>query len=269
MAETSGVKIEYIDPHFGNIRYGYDSESSEKIGTYGVDWVLRDPSPYDIEKYQPHAIVRVYHQTPYLVSNSLAKKLIDPINIIENHPTGAAIILYFKYRGQKYYIFVADNKPYWQLVQGGIDVVDNNRESPIDCAIREIHEEIGIRLFPDNLRQIGYYQIDSSCPVVDFKYTIHTSIFIAEIDISKIGHLFSMEAIDSINQSGNMYQIYYPKGNLNEIDMVMIVPESNMINVPEEICGKTFRNHHRELALRSLGMSAYSTLHLKSLVVDF
>jgi 8-oxo-dGTP pyrophosphatase MutT (NUDIX family) len=239
---------------FGNPMYGIsqnDNSNDEKTplpsDNDGV-WTILNPNS-DIIKLYPDCEIRQYGSNKLLMSKCASDKIQKPYN-----HDGAALVISFVYNGIKYFILVADNKPYLQNVQGGM--IDDDKMDPRLCAVRELMEELNITINTDMLTYIGKYGFIYKNDIIgDYAHPATTHVFKINLKFEDVQHLIQHE----LNPNDTNIQFF----KLDETEFVVMIPEHLIDNLPNKINGKEFGNHHREILHRQVSSNKkISTSHL-------
>lgn len=248
--------------NYGDHCYQETQASEIPFGDLNFDqiWAIETPSDYSIQYFQEKnskCQIREYNNVPFLMS----PKAFECVPI-ENTQGGSASVISFTYNNNKYYLMVADNKKYLQNVAGSM----TPGESYIECAEREIKEEVGIEKV--NLKEIGSFSFTHTNKLVNVEWEMITKIFYSEVNISDIQHLFPKD-FQLSNDQVNIISVDQLESNLNEIEKVFIIPETQLKNLPETIEEKAFGNHHRSiLHILSFDENPFNVSYLKSFNVS-
>ncbi len=225
-------------------------------------WTIRNPSPSIIEYYSDKDCeIRTYNGVEYLLSIG-ARKVIPLIQ--KNY--GSAGVLNFVSDGIRYFVLVADNKTYIQNPQGGL----NTGETDVECVIREIREELGVIVRPDQCVKIGSYGFSSVNKLVgDFKFSSITSVFNVEVSLSQVSHLIGDKVLDVGGL--NIFSSEDYDFELDETQFVIIVSEKMVREYSETIFIERnkrdiqykWTEQHREILLRLQKIRRYKMRHLR------
>ncbi len=241
---------------FGNIRYKVCDSHDPNIATLPADdgsfWTIQNPTLEVIKYYESHfpaCRIRVYNNTPFLMSGSAYEKIPAP-----GVSTGASVILTFTDQEKQYILLTVDNKKYLQNVSGS----SNPNEKPEQTALREVNEETQISLRPGSLKKIGSWSFENFNELIgNYRIISTTSAFSTLISVNDVRHLlpddmnWRYDPITIVPVSQYSFQ-------LDETQYIAIIPVEFLDNAPEALnlnknhalVNHTFQGHHREILHR-------------------
>lgn len=213
-------------------------------------WTVENPSQEVLDVYHKDGTeVRTYGEKTFLMS-AKAASCIQP----EGLSSGSAVALYFIHKGVKYYVMTIDNKPYMQHPQG----MANEGESAVECAVREVKEELNIALSPHKLAECGGWSFSNYNELVDYERISTTTLFAARITFDDVKHLVGSRDLDE-NYHINITDVK----DLDETQHVCFVSEYMFSRAEEsyELRGGrkvAFNGHHRVIG-SMLSSHSYAT----------
>jgi hypothetical protein len=220
-------------------------------------WTIKNPTSEIIEHY-PHNNVREYNGNKYLLS-SKASSVLSPYK----DAFGSVGMLRFEHKGKKYFVLLVDNKKYLQNPQGG----GNIGELPCDTIIREVREELDVKIVKEQCKERGDWKFKNYNELVETEFLHTTQLFSIDVSFDQVKHLIQHELIpDNLN----IFPIEKYDFKLDETQYVIMISEDYLIYAPETIdLGKkegsishSFQGHHREVLLRVIGKTKYEINYL-------
>lgn len=222
-------------------------------------WVIQEPSQACLEHYHSSdskCKVRTYEGVSFLMSPGALNR--TPVQ----HRVGktAACVVRFQRFGRVYYILLIDDKRYLQNPQGGA----NFGETGAQTAAREMGEELGIHVEPEELTPIGEWTVNKLVHLVNARTMVRSELFLFDAEFARIAHLIPPDVQSIVKNATDAIIVpvdVYPF-KLDETEYVVIVPEDCLDNIDEFIVlpkrdgteGRyTFRGHHREILHRMSG----------------
>jgi 8-oxo-dGTP pyrophosphatase MutT (NUDIX family) len=251
---------------FGDILYGEIKDKNykrEKLPNIYEVWAIKNPSKKTKEYYEKCEI-RIYNNIEYLMS----KKASEVISK-ESNCYGSCGIVSFCYNKKRYFIMNIDNKRYIQNPQGGI----NDKETAIDCIIREINEELKIIILKEQCKEIGFWSLSSSVnELVETKFHIYTTLFFIDVTYEQIKHLI----IDNLKDF-NIIPVKKYNFKLDETQYVIISEQSNIEKYNENIqlikknkkINHNWNGHHRQAILSLLNINKYDISYLNDFSINY
>lgn len=226
-------------------------------------WTIKNPTPEIIEHY-PRNCIREYNGNQYLLS-SKASSVLSPYK----DTFGSAGILCFEHKGKKYFVLSVDNKKYLQNPQGG----GNIGELPCDTIIREVREELNVKIVKEQCKERGGWKSKNYNELVETEFLCTTHLFYNDISFEQVKHLIQHELMpDNLN----IFPVDKYDFKLDETQYVIMISEDYLMDAPESInlekkeglISHSFQGHHREVLLRAIGKTKYEIKYLKYLL-DF
>jgi hypothetical protein len=252
---------------FGDHCYDQSGQNNSFIPNIKDYWTILNPSDDLIEYYKnTGCVIRTYNKKKYLMSPKASSVISSSANMY-----GSAGVIYFiAPDGNKYYILTVDNKTYLQNTQGSA----NYKETPENCVIREIYEELKIIVDKSQLKLGGYWTWKTNDQLVNYKFYGKTVLFYIQVNYEQIAHLIPNNMI--LNLSGfNVIPSYLIDCELDETLYVIIISEKYLEEHPENIdlikndklISHSFNGHHREAIMRHQGKTKFNTDHLTNFVI--
>jgi len=240
--------------HFYEPQYERDQDGTKPppLLEAGV-WTIKAPSAA-CKRFYGSDTVRIYHETEYLLS----LKAFDVIPA-ENSTGGAAALVTFLHHDEPYALFVADNKDYFQNVQG---VEEDDDGSALNCIIRELKEETGIVVDEDDLHKVGEWSFKHEVTLVDWDRFSRTTVFHVKLAFEAVAHLFPAFKNGAWNVVAGI--------NLHETEYVLAVPLATLEAQQSVQCNARtikFHGHHPAAVAAVSGLksgSGFKTSHLHS-----
>lgn len=244
---------------FGDLCYRevpHNSDINESSLLPNKIWTVINPSE-GLIKYNSGE-VRTYGNNTFLMSKEASIKIQKP-----GHHSGEAVVVSTSINGRKYFLLVADNKPYWQNIQGGMN--DDEYDRAGTCIIREMEEEAKINIKPKDLIQVGHWSFLFKNPLVgDYESEARTALFYVELPMESIQHLLvgKLEGITIFDTKDYNFE-------LDETKYIMFIPHDLVDSAETEINGLKFDGHHRETLRRILGRENKPINYLYSFEINF
>ncbi len=222
---------------FSNHTYAVNTEDV-KIADLdeNVVWAIESPPDAIVNQY-PSEQVREYNCVQFILSKKA-------LSCLPQSNFGSVCVVSFEFKSEQYFLFVTDNKPYVQNVCGN----GEPGETPEQCMVRELKEEIGIDADLAELTPVGYWTFTNTNALIN--YTAHTTshVFVMHVEFHRIAHL--------ITGSLSITEPVEFKCENDEIKSVIVIPERwfSSENLPDCLFGKTFGGHHHEAVRRLIGL---------------
>lgn len=268
MAKTN----KFGDPQYVESDCQSESIELESLPVEGF-WSVKNPSDKLSELLirQFGAVLRRYDDALFILSNKAAQNIKE-----EGHGYGSAVVVSFDYKDNTYYLFVTDNKHYVQTCQGAVE----SGEDQLQCAIRELKEELMIVAGAHEFRYAGYWSFCDTNELIDYTRVSSTKVFHLHLPFERVAHLFPEGLVANIECVKSTDLSFY----LNEIQFVLAVRKDVLHSAPEKLnqikikkknrqgdledvpC--SFSGHHREFVSRLAGFpEKYDVSYLQTFAV--
>lgn len=220
-------------------------------------WTIKNPTTYIVEQY-PNNSIREYNGNRYLLS-SKANSVLSP----HKNTFGSAGVLFFEHECKKYFVLTVDNKKYLQNPQGG----SNIGEKPCDVIIREVREELDVKIVKDQCEEKGGWKFKNYNELVETEFLCETHLFSIKISFDQVKHLIQHELMPN---ELNIFSVEKYDFTLDETQYVIMISEDYLVNAPEKIdlvkkeglVSHSFDGHHREVLLRAISKTKYEIKYL-------
>ena len=217
-------------------------------------WAIESPDPFLLDKF-PTDQLRKYNDVWFLLSKKA-------LTCLPQTSHGSACVVSFTHQDSLYFLLVTDNKPFVQNVCG--TAIEN--ESPQQCMVRELQEEISTTFDVGELVPIGHWTFANRVTLVNDIIETTTHAYYVHVAFDRIAHLLTGAFSAS---EPTMFVC-----TNEEIQSVVVVPAVCLdVSYPPEhlatLFGKTFQGHHREIMLRILNQPPkFDVSYLHEFVID-
>ncbi len=187
--------------------------------------------------------LRKYGENRFLMSRRAAER-IPP----EDLNGGVCAVVETRIGGESYFLIVSDNKKYWGNVAGGVE----NGESDEEAMVRELKEEVGIKVQRERLKKVGSwtYMFKNELFGSGYSKLSGTNCFYVFVEWEKFDldrFLVPEKGWSDPMPDVLMIEAKKTERFLNEIEMLSFVRGRNVDEVSQKLYGKQFDGHHREL----------------------
>lgn len=218
-------------------------------------WAIKTPSVAAVQHYGDAAVLRSFHGVEFLVSAAADAKVKMPSSV-----PGATCIVEVSHPGGRFFVMVTDNKPYVQHPQGQSEPGD---ETSASAAVRELREEVGLHVSPEELRLVAKWSFQWRNALVDGEADACTDCFHVSVAYERVQHLFPQGVSpDQVTVVANPDVL----AQLDEVESVLAIPAAIVEGLGNRLAGKDFGGHHRACLHILLRLPLVPVTYLKSFV---